>query len=867
MSITNTKNTSSLNHTNKKEHLKSTWNNSNFSSSVDHDLNQEQRNSNIASTVASSLGLSTNPAASTTAISNTHLPETQAVNLANHDKKVALADSHANASVITHNTSVAHVADSINQHLPSVASTSTLTTAAADNAIGLAANSAAAPAYTATSPAQAPSASPVITTVQAPSASPAATPTYSAGGGDGVTSSRSIVTTFDPIADITAAIDVKDLLATGVKWGNSALGMLNTQETYLTYSFFSTANSSTINYTNTQQVTKINGSVVTYTAGVESLSAFNADQKYAVKGIFAKISNFTNLSFSEMAETSSSAGDIRLMNSNNASVVSTAEAYYPSVNANGGDVWVGPNPTFSAPIMGTYAYFAYVHELGHALGLNHPHESSISTGLEQDQAKYSVMSYRSYFNESITGGYALEYGPSNLMLNDIAALQVLYGADFNYKDTNGDGNINDTYKWADKQQIFETIYDAGGIDTIDASNQSQAVVIDLNPGKFSTIGYKIYNGQTYSRDYLAMAYEVKDANGNVVNYIENATGTALNDTLIGNAANNTLAGGMGSDTLYGGDGNDKLYSVNAVYINKTNATFDEHGNNTLYGGNGDDYLYGSEGANNLYGDAGKDVLYDNQWGADFRVVTNPGINKLFGGAGDDQYYVTKNNTQVVENANEGRDAIYTMVDYTLPANCEDLVGIWSSYYGVLYGAPSRLTGNELDNTINATYDSTTRAVTLSGLAGNDQLYSGSLNDTLLGGDGNDWLNAGAGADTLQGGAGNDTLFGGSGADLFVFSDALLSTNKDTITDFNVVGDTIQLSRSIFSAISAGTMAAGSFKSGVGLLGGQDANDYIVYNTSTGNLYYDGDGSGSLAAICFAQCSNLAALSYQNFSIV
>jgi hypothetical protein len=200
LSTTNTKNTFSFNRTHKKEALNTTWDNSNLASSAEHELNQEQQKSNIASTIASSLGLSVNPAAASTAIPNTHLPETQTVNLANHDKKLALADSHAishadhniNAPAFNANAAAAHAAHSLNQHLPSMANASTLSTAAvAESAISLAASSAAAPAYTT-----------VTNSAQIQTASAAAAPTYTGGGVNGVTSSRSIVTYFDPIADI-----------------------------------------------------------------------------------------------------------------------------------------------------------------------------------------------------------------------------------------------------------------------------------------------------------------------------------------------------------------------------------------------------------------------------------------------------------------------------------------------------------------------------------------------------------------------------------------------------------------------------------------------------------------------------------------
>ncbi|MDD2368776.1 MAG: hypothetical protein PHQ90_05685, partial [Sulfuricurvum sp.] len=79
-----------------------------------------------------------------------------------------------------------------------------------------------------------------------------------------------------------------------------------------------------------------------------------------------------------------------------------------------------------------------------------------------------------------------------------------------------------------------------------------------------------------------------------------------------------------------------------------------------------------------------------------------------------------------------------------------------------------------------------------------------------------------------------------------------STNKDTILDFTAVDDTIQLSKAIFTALSAtiGTLDAANFVANSDGTA-QDSNDYIVYNTTTGALYYDADGAGGADAVQFA----------------
>jgi Ca2+-binding RTX toxin-like protein len=210
------------------------------------------------------------------------------------------------------------------------------------------------------------------------------------------------------------------------------------------------------------------------------------------------------------------------------------------------------------------------------------------------------------------------------------------------------------------------------------------------------------------------------------------------------------------------------------------------------------------------------------------------------------------------------------------------------------GLDNSLTGNDANNVLTggagndllnggagsdtAAYDLATSAVMVNlatttaqatGGAGNDTLsgmenLSGSaFGDTLTGDSGinilsglagNDTLNGGAGSDTLIGGAGNDTLTGGNGADRFVFNFAPnATTNKDTITDFTSGTDKIQLSKAVLTALGStlGALATGQFWSGAGVIVGHDGDDRIVYNTTTGALYYDADGSGSGAAVQIA----------------
>ena len=99
--------------------------------------------------------------------------------------------------------------------------------------------------------------------------------------------------------------------------------------------------------------------------------------------------------------------------------------------------------------------------------------------------------------------------------------------------------------------------------------------------------------------------------------------------------------------------------------------------------------------------------------------------------------------------------------------------------------------------------------------------------------------------SLAGALGNDTLTGGAVADQFVFDTVLNpGTNVDTITNFMSGTDQILLDHAIFTALTAGTLGTGNFVAGPGATAAADPNDYLIYNSSTGALYYDPDGNGS-----------------------
>jgi serralysin len=224
----------------------------------------------------------------------------------------------------------------------------------------------------------------------------------------------------------------------------------------------------------------------------------------------------------------------------------------PSVH---GDFWINTgNPQQVGAVYGNTGWQTYLHELGHAFGLHHPNDDGEpNTPVTFHNNQYTVMSYVPHPGmEGVPD--ADQDWPITPMLYDIAAIQKLYGANLTtragattYFGTNGAYALKDGGLLANGRTAILTVWDAGGIDTIDASNQTGSVRIDLNPGAFSTIG------QVANNIGLALAHTV---DGVVVNLIENARGGSAADILVGNVGSNTLDGGAGADRMTGGAGND-----------------------------------------------------------------------------------------------------------------------------------------------------------------------------------------------------------------------------------------------------------------------------------------------------------------------
>jgi serralysin len=297
-----------------------------------------------------------------------------------------------------------------------------------------------------------------------------------------------------------------------------------------------------------------------------------------------------------------------------------------------------------------------------------------------------------------------------------------------------------------------------------------------------------------------------------IDYIRGYDG---NDTMLGGGGSDFFDGGNQIDTVsYAGVSAGVFAALENTVFNTGEALGDVYAAvENLTGTGFGDTLWGTGGTNRLSGVGGNDVL-----------VGKGGGDILDGGAGSDT-------------ASYERSVAAVHADLLLPG------GNTGDAAGDQYVSIENLSGSSFNDVLLGN----NAANVLSGYlvpnlpSGRDQLFGRGGNDTLRGNDNNDTLNGGSGRDTLTGGANND---------IFIFNTAPnVSTNLDTITDFNHANDTIQLENAVFKALGA----AGTLKSAFFFLGTQahDANDHIIYNKANGALFYDEDGTGGHAQVEFA----------------
>ncbi len=519
---------------------------------------------------------------------------------------------------------------------------------------------------------------------------------------------------------------------------------------------------------------------------------FSTEMQSAVRSVLSHISTFANITFTEV----NGFGDLTYGQAYLTTATSDplAYAYYPDQGGHSGDVWFNDRYNFD-PAMdaGEVGYFIALHETGHALGLEH----SFSVGLTgtEDSEQYTVMSYDlSPWGNTISA--------QTYMLYDIAAIQAIYGANTSY-------NSGDTNYILDPNAAY-TIWDGGGIDTLDSSALSSDVIIHLEEGGFSSVGLS---------ENIAIAY------GTV---IENAITGSGDDFIYGNATDNVLNGGAGDDTLEGGDGNDTyFYSAGVDIITETNGIdgvefdaiwhpsdvsivgdiitlasninqlifndislieffyFDGFADMNLnellnFGVATDDIFIGTTASETFDGGDGTDTV---DYSASVDAVNIDLLNNVIGGGdAEGDTLISIENIIGSDNASE-RDWVWgdaqdnhiqgmaghDILEGGAGADIIDGGAGWD--YSRYTGSSSAININ-LETGINTGGDAEGDV-----LIGIEAVVGSAHNDTIIGGASNDYIRGENGNDTLNGGTGADQLYGGNGADIYIYT-----SGRDRVTE-------------------------------------------------------------------------------------
>jgi Ca2+-binding RTX toxin-like protein len=399
----------------------------------------------------------------------------------------------------------------------------------------------------------------------------------------------------------------------------------------------------------------------------------------------------------------------------------------------------------------------------------------------------------------------LDGGIGNDTLVGSLGADVLLGGDGDDTLTGGAGN--------------DAMFGGAGNDVYFVDSGGDGVIENANEG----------NDTVFSTDHLRLSDNVENlvlqGGADLQGY-----GNSLSNVLQGNSGNNILDGDAGADVMRGGAGNDVYFVDNAgdqvienanegndVVFSTAHFQLSENVETLVLQGSADLQGYGNSQANTLFGNTGSNLL-DGRAGADIMI----------GGAGNDVYFVDDAGDQVVENANEGNDAVFSTAHFQLSENVETLV-----------------------------------------LQGNADLqgYGNSQANTLFGNTGSNLLDGRAGADTMVGGAGNDVYFVDSAGDVvvenpgegndavFALVDYSLAANVETLVlqgNANLSGTGNALANSIFGNSGGNVLDGGA---GADVLTGGAGNDTFVFHAGQANndtvVDFIGNGAAAGDALQFA----------------
>lgn len=518
-------------------------------------------------------------------------------------------------------------------------------------------------------------------------------------------------------------------------------------------------------------------------------------------------------------------------------------------------------------------------------------------------------------DDSLNGGRGKDTfngGAGNDALNGGVGIDMLIG-----------GSGNDAMVVAGARNGVDTFKGGSGTDylfvredaslsrlTLDKASSVEAINFNFNALR-GTAGADIFNISGIIRYTGGSQIDLREGNDRFI-------GSKIADTVFGGAGIDTMSGGFGDDYLIGGNGNDRLNgdsgndafgvsgsqngvdlfrggagtdrlfvsddaqlnrltldaaaSVETIDINfqtlsgtsgadifdisgvlgySGGSRIDMREGNDLFtgsqvadnvlGGDGDDTLNGGLGDDTLTGGVGNDLL-NGESGNDFFVVSGSqnGIDTFRGGEGTDVLSLG-GDTQLSRLTLDAAASVET-----IDLNFNVFAGTSGDDVFDISGVLGFAGGNDINLR-----------------EGNDTFLGSQAADDIFGSDGNDSLDGFLGNDNIYGGLGNDVLTGGSGQDSFVFGTAPTGTNIDTITDFTVGTDEIALDDAIFVAVDF-SLTSDEFVIGSAAT---TANHNIIYNSATGALFYDSDGTGAAAQVQFATIGANLLLSNTSFDVL